>query len=195
MSAPANRRVAKQVNDVLSSDIFCDHLLPFGWLPNPKLKQRAAGKKNDSIPAPVAANPLPVSFVDLDLSKLPDTMLERADVVDHLPKTIKSLDGKKIRICGYMMPTFETTDLESFVLERGVAATGFGRRIPYFFEMISVKLKPDVRCDGCIDYKPLEVIGTLKIEVVAENGKPLGLYWIEDGEIAVTKRQPGPPGD
>lgn len=124
---------------------------------------------------------LRVAYDDLDLLKILNMEPVTADADTYFPKWLTNLDGRRIRIRGYMMPTFESTGLERFVMARDTGLCCFGRN-PKVYDLISVELKPDKPTDY-IHLRPFDVIGTLKIELVAEDNRPIGLYWIEDAEV------------
>lgn len=124
---------------------------------------------------------LRVNYEDLDLLKVLNMDPVTVNAVDYFPEWLKHLDGQRIRIRGFMMPTFESTGLERFVLARDTGLCCFGRN-PKVYDLIAVELKPGKLCDY-IHLRPFDVIGTLRIDMVAEGDKPLGLYWIEDAEV------------
>lgn len=124
---------------------------------------------------------LRVAYDDLDLLKILNMEPVTADAAGYFPKWLTDLDGQRIRIRGYMMPTFESTGLERFVLARDTGLCCFGRN-PKVYDLISVELKPDKPSDY-IHLRPFDVVGTLKIDLVAEDNRPIGLYWIEDAEV------------
>ena len=137
--------------------------------------------RSDNIQTPAAENPLPVSFDELDLCKIPNMTPVPVDAVDHFPQTLKSLDGKRIRIRGFMMPTFEVTGIKTFVLARDLRLTDFGRPVRVD-EMISVE--PRNPCDY-VKMKPFDVVGTFRIEMEIVENEPVGLYRIQDAEVVV----------
>lgn len=124
---------------------------------------------------------LRVAYDDLDLLKILNMEPVTADADTYFPKWLTNLDGQRIRIRGYMMPTFESTGLERFVMARDTGLCCFGRN-PKVYDLISVELKSDKPTDY-IHLRPFDVVGTLKVELVAEDNRPIGLYWIEDAEV------------
>jgi hypothetical protein len=124
---------------------------------------------------------LRVTYDDLDLLKILNMEPVTPDAARYFPRWLRQLDGQRIRIRGFMMPTFESTGLERFVLARDAALCCFGPN-PKVYDLIAVEMKPGTTCDY-IHLRPFDVVGTLKIDLVAEGSKPLGLYWIEDAEI------------
>ncbi len=60
-----------------------------------------------------------VSYDDVDLLKVLNMDPVPVDVADYLPGWLEQLDGKRIRIRGFMMPAFTDTNIHFFVL-RGI---------------------------------------------------------------------------
>ncbi len=125
---------------------------------------------------------LRVSFDDLDLLKVLNMEPVRADAVDQMPLWLKELNGQRIKIRGFMYPTFETEGIERFVLARDNQICCFGRD-PKVYDLVQV----DMRAGKTTNYIPatraFDVVGRLKIEMVSEDEKPFGLYFLEDAEV------------
>jgi hypothetical protein len=125
---------------------------------------------------------LRVSYDDLDLLKVINMEPVTADAVDQMPSWLKSLSGQRIKIRGFMYPTFETEGIERFVLARDNQICCFGRD-PKIYDLVQI----DMRAGKTTNYIPatrsFDVVGRLKIEMVAEGGKPFGLYFLEDAEV------------
>lgn len=125
---------------------------------------------------------LRVSFDDLDLLKVLNLEPVTEIGVGAMPAWLKGLNGQRIRIRGFMYPTFEAEGIERFVLARDNQICCFGRD-PKVYDLVQV----DMRSGKTTNYIPatraFDVIGRFKIDVVAEDGKPYGLYYIEDAEI------------
>jgi hypothetical protein len=132
---------------------------------------------------PEGAGTLRVNYDDLDLLKILNMEPVPPNATDYFPAWLSGLDGQRIRIRGFMIPTFESTGLERFVLARDAGLCCFGAN-PKVYDLISVELKAGKTCNY-IHLRPFDVVGTFKIDLVAEGEKPLGLYWLEDAEIVV----------
>jgi hypothetical protein len=124
---------------------------------------------------------LRVSYDDLDLLKVLNMEPVTSDAVQRMPSWLKGLDGKKIRIRGFMYPTFEPTGIEQFVLARDNQICCFGRD-PKVYDLIAIEMKSG-KTTNYIPNRPFDVAGTFRIEMFEDGGKPLGLYWISDAEI------------
>jgi len=124
---------------------------------------------------------LRVSYDDLDLLKILNMEPVPDDAPKHFPDWLQDLNGKPIRIRGFMYPTFEATGIEQFVLARDNQICCFGRD-PKVYDLIAVQLQPGATTDY-IPNRPFDVVGTFRIEMLAEGGKPLGLYWLEGAKV------------
>ena len=129
-----------------------------------------------------ASKALRVSYDDLDLLKVINMEPVTADAVDQMPAWLKGLSGQRIKIRGFMYPTFESEGIERFVLARDNQICCFGRD-PKIYDLIQI----DMRAGKTTNYIPytrsFDVIGRLKIEMAAADGKPFGLYFLEEAEV------------
>lgn len=125
---------------------------------------------------------LRVSYDDLDLLKVLNLDPVTENAVELMPEWLKGLDGQQIRIRGFMFPTFEAEGLERFVLARDNQICCFGRD-PKVYDLVQV----DMRSGKTTNYIPatraFDVVGRFKIEMVSVDGKPYGLYSIQDAEV------------
>lgn len=125
---------------------------------------------------------LQVNYDDLDLLlvlNMGDPI--PSDVVDMFPDWLKGLDGKRIRIRGFMYPQF-TTRLTGFVLTRDTGVCCFGPN-PKVYYLIAVKLTEGTSVDY-IPGRPFDVEGTFHIQPVDDGeGNWLQLYSISDAKV------------
>lgn len=126
-------------------------------------------------------NAIRVSYDDLDLLKVLNMEPVPEDAVKHFPSWLKALDGQRIRLRGFMYPTFDATGIDQFVLARDNQICCFGRN-PKVYDLVSVQMRDGVTTDY-IQNRPFDVVGTFRIDLLAEGGKPMGLYWLEDSTI------------
>lgn len=124
---------------------------------------------------------LRVSYDDLDLLKILNMEPVPPDAEKYFPDWLRQLDGQRIRIRGFMYPQFESTGIERFVLARDNQICCFGRD-PKVYDLIEVTMAPGRTTDFILG-RPFDVVGIFHIELVAEGGKPLGLYRIEDALV------------
>ena len=83
---------------------------------------------------------LRVSYDDFDLLKVLNMEPVPPDAVEHFPKWLADLDGKPVRVRGFMYPTFQETDIPGFVLARDNQICCFGRN-PKIYDLVEVTLK------------------------------------------------------
>jgi hypothetical protein len=122
-----------------------------------------------------------VSYDDLDLLKVLNMEPVPANAADYFPDWLKGLDGKSIRIRGFMYPTFEATGLTAFTLARDNGICCFVRQ-PKIYDIISVKLASGVTSDY-IEGRPFDVEGILHIEPLADENNLSRLYRIDDAKV------------
>lgn len=144
--------------------------------PAPKL---LVTEKEFSTTAP--DNSLRVSFDDIDLEKIFDIKEVSKDLPQHFPKWLKALDGQRVRMRGFMVPTFQADDLVAFTLARDTSACCFGPnpKVSYLIEVSMQKGKTS----EYIDLKPFDVVGVLH---VGDEVTPGRLYQI-DNAIVIRK--------
>ena len=129
-----------------------------------------------------ASKALRVSYDDLDLLKVLNMEPVTIDAIDHMPAWLKGLNGQRIKIRGYMFPTFETEGIERFVLARDNQICCFGRD-PKVYDLVQIDLKPGKTTRYIPATRAFDVVGRLKLEMVAADDKPFGLYFLEDAEV------------
>lgn len=125
---------------------------------------------------------LRVSFDDLDLLKVLNLEPVTEKGVGLMPDWLKGLNGQRIRLRGFMFPTFEAEGIERFVLARDNQICCFGRD-PKVYDLVQVDLRSGKTTNYIPATRAFDVIGRFKIDMVSDDGKPYGLYYIEDAEI------------
>ena len=124
---------------------------------------------------------LRVSYDDLDLLKILNMEPVPTDAAEYFPEWLNALNGKSIRIRGFMYPTFEATGLTVFTLARDNGICCFVRQ-PKIYDIIAVKLADGVTSDY-IEGRPFDVEGVLRIEPQADEKDLYRLYRIEDARV------------
>lgn len=124
---------------------------------------------------------LRVSYDDLDLLKVLNMEPVTDQCVELMPDWLKQLNGQKVRIRGFMYPTFEATGITEFVLARDNQICCFGRN-PKVYDLIGVKMAAG-KTTHYIPNRPFDVTGTFVIEKASAEGEIFGLYWIRDAVI------------
>lgn len=91
-------------------------------------------------------NALRVSYDDLDLLKVLNMEPVPEDALKHFPSWLKALDGQRVRVRGFMYPTFQATGIDQFVLARDNQICCFGRN-PKVYDLVSVQMRDGVTTD------------------------------------------------
>lgn len=116
-----------------------------------------------------------ISFDDLKFDIQKGEMFERS----MLTPKIEALDGKPIRIRGYILPTFLQTGLTQFVLVRDNMSCCFGPGAA-LYDCVIVEMKPQKSTDFSL--YPVAVEGTFSIkEMLDPDGKTVAVFHL-DGE-------------
>jgi hypothetical protein len=115
-----------------------------------------------------------VSFDDIKLD------LKKGDPYDAslLTPAIKNLDGKAIRIRGYILPGFQQSGIKNFVLVRDNMECCFGPGA-LLHDCVLVELVPPVSTNFTV--RPVSVEGTFSIREYKDpvNGKYLAIYHLD----------------
>lgn len=122
-----------------------------------------------------------VTYDDLDLLKVLNMEPVPADAVSHFPAWLSELDGKPVRIRGFMFPTFSATDLTEFVLARDNGICCFVRK-PKVYDIIGVTLADGEKTDY-IEGRPFDVQGILRIDPAVDQNSLSRLYRIEQAKV------------
>ena len=126
-------------------------------------------------------NAIRVSYDDIDLLKVLNMDPVPADCVKYFPDWLKNLDGKRIRLRGFMYPPFQETDLPFFVLARDNAICCFGRD-PKRYDVIDVTMR-DGETTDYIANRPFDVVGVFHIAPETSQGQLYQLYLIDDAIV------------
>ena len=122
-----------------------------------------------------------VSFDDIDLLKVLNMEPVPENATKMFPDWLSNLNGKRIRIRGYMFPTLSQKGITYFQLVRDNEICCFGRT-PKIYDRISTVLKKGEVTDY-IQGRPFDVIGTLRIDPIYLDGEWLQLYLLEDAVV------------
>ena len=100
-----------------------------------------------------------VSYDDIDLLKIlnMDPVPPNADTM--MPAWLKGLEGKRIRIRGFMYPPFQQTGIHAFGLARDNQICCFGRN-PKIYDLFDVLLRDGVTTDY-LPNRPFDVVGAV----------------------------------
>ncbi|WP_235989918.1 DUF3299 domain-containing protein [Bremerella alba] len=124
------------------------------------------------IPKPQPGKTLDLTFDDIKFDIEPDAPFER----EMLPQGIEDLNGQKIRIGGYMLPSFQQRDIKQFVLVRDNMECCFGPGAA-LYDCILIEM--DGRGTD-FTVRPVVVEGTITIkEYKSADGKHLAIYHMQ----------------
>ena len=123
-----------------------------------------------------AAGPLrDITFDDIKLEMQKGDPFTR----DLLPKRVTSLEQSRVRIRGYILPSFQQRGLTQFVLVRDNQECCFGPGAA-LHDCIVVRMRPGRSADFSI--RPVAVVGTFRVEELrGPDGRHLAIYAL-DGE-------------
>lgn len=122
-----------------------------------------------------------VSYDDISLLKVLNMDPVPTDALNYLPKWMKELDGKRIRIRGFMSPAFKQQGITSFLMGRDNKACCFPGTAKVY-DLFPVKLRDGVTTHF-IDNRPFDVVGVFHIKPWVEDGEWYQIYQITDAVI------------
>jgi len=126
-------------------------------------------------PAARSTGPRDISFDDVKLDMQKEDPFSR----DLLPARVTSLENTRVRIRGYMLPSFQQTGLTQFVLVRDNMECCFGPGAA-LHDCVVVRMVPGRTADFSI--RPVAVAGTFRVEELrGPDGRHLAIYAM-DGE-------------
>lgn len=118
-----------------------------------------------------------ITFDDLKFNIEKDQPFERS----MLTPKIVALDGRKVKIRGYILPSFQQTGLTQFVLVRDNLQCCFGPGAA-LYDCMLVEMEPGRTADFTI--RPVAVEGTLSIrEYKGSSGKYLAIYHLDGQQV------------
>lgn len=118
-----------------------------------------------------------ITFDDL---KLP---LEKGEPFDRgiLPPAVDALQGQRVRIRGYILPSFQQRGITQFVLVRDNMECCFGPGA-LLHDCVVVRMRPGKSADFSI--RPVAVAGSFRIEELkGPDGKHLAVYAIDGDAV------------
>lgn len=152
----------------------------FAAEPGEPSPEDSAARKRDAKTDVKQFNTL-LSYDDLELLKILNMDPVPANAVEHFPDWLKELNGKTVRIRGFMYPTFESSGLKEFTLARDNGICTFVCN-PKIYEVIGVTLDEGVTTDY-ITGRPFYVEGTFHIEPKSDEDGLARLFRISDSRI------------
>jgi hypothetical protein len=125
-----------------------------------------------------------VSYDDIDLLKVLNMDPVPPNVGTLMPGWLKGLEGRRIRIRGFMYPTFQQTGVRAFGLARDNQICCFGGN-PKIYDLFDVMLRDRITTEY-IPNRPIDVVGVFHIRPEADAGKLYHLYEMDDATV-ITK--------
>jgi hypothetical protein len=122
-----------------------------------------------------------VSYDDIDLLKILNMEPVPPNARDYFPDWLNKLDGKPVRIRGFMYPVHFSTGITTFTLARDTDICCFTKN-PKVYDVILVKLDEGESTDY-IDREAFDVEGTFQIDATPDETELPRLYRIENARI------------
>jgi len=136
----------------------------------------AAASAAERLAGSEASAPRDATFDDVKLDLKKDEPFKKSS----LTTKVKELDGKWIKIRGYILPSFQDTGIKQFVLMRDNMECCFGKGAA-LHDCILVEMLDDATTNFTV--RPVTVIGKFTIkEVVDAEGKQLAIYRLDARE-------------
>ena len=155
---------------VLAAAVGCDGPAPGD---RPDAVPRAAERPRTT----ATGGPREITFDDIKLDMEKGAPFTR----DLVPKRVTALDGTRIRVRGYILPSFQQAGLTQFVLVRDNLECCFGPGAA-LHDCIVVRMLPGRTADFSI--RPVAVAGTFRIdELKGPDGRHLAIYALDGEEV------------
>lgn len=122
-----------------------------------------------------------ISYDDIDLLKVLNMEPVPPNAVEYFPEWLSALNGRQIRIRGFMYPKYVSEGIETFTLARDNGICCF-QRMPKIYDVIFVKLEPG-RTTDYIEARPFDVEGTFHIDNEDDGSELPRLYKIDNARI------------
>ncbi|MDB5345491.1 MAG: hypothetical protein JWP89_3868 [Schlesneria sp.] len=122
-----------------------------------------------------------LTFEDFNLLSVLNMDPVTEDAISYMPEWLRSLDGKRVRLRGYMYLTYEP-EVERFALLRDNLECCFGPGAK-IYDNLMVDMKAGTKAKYVNMKESLEVVGRFRIDLKAERGYIYGLYRIEDATV------------
>lgn len=132
--------------------------------------------------------------VDIELDELAVSFSRKEPfTLEKVPQSIRKLTDRRIRIRGYMFPTFEETGIVEFILngETKANVAGFGAGLDYIpiHYLIDVSLREGI--DVEYTSEPFIIEGIFSIEPDFSNGELMILFRIDDATLKPVRPRDG----
>jgi hypothetical protein len=126
---------------------------------------------------PHGAPPLEITFDDIKLDMQKGDPFTR----DLLPRRVTDLERRRVRIRGYILPSFQQTGIEQFVLVRDNQECCFGPGAA-LHDCVVVRMRPGKSTTFSI--RPVAVAGTFRVEELrGPDARHLAIYALDGEEV------------
>ncbi|QDV48300.1 hypothetical protein [Gimesia fumaroli] len=126
-------------------------------------------------------NALLINYDDIDLLKVMNMEPVTPEAPELMPQWLKDLNGKRIRIRGFMYPPFQQTGNEVFQLARDNQICCFGKN-PKIYDLFPVVMRDGVTADYILN-RPFDVVGVFHIDAETIDGELQRIYMIDDAIV------------
>lgn len=127
----------------------------------------------DPATRPLGGTPRETTFDDIKFDMEKGSPFTR----DLLPEKVTGLERQRIRIRGYILPSFQQSGLTQFILVRDNMECCFGPGAA-LYDCIVVRMQPGK--SAAFSIRPVAVAGTFRVdEVRGPDGKHLAIYAME----------------
>ena len=127
---------------------------------------------------------LRLTYDDLNLFKVLNMEPVTSDAVSWMPEWMTSLNGKRVRIRGFMFPSFMAEDLDRFVLLRDNQACCYGPGAKVY-DFIEVHMQSGTTTNYIPLNQAFDVVGRLKIDLQFVDSSIYALYFIEEAAVLI----------
>jgi hypothetical protein len=122
-----------------------------------------------------------LSYDDIDLLRVLNMEPVTGQALTMMPDWLKGLDGKKVRLRGFMYPPYSETDLSEFAFARDNQICCFVKK-PKVYDVFGVHLREGELTDY-IQNRPFDVVGVFHIVPDATEWPLGGMYRIDDARV------------
>lgn len=171
---------AEQQMAVLRAQALGEPLPDFTKVDEPREIKLLIPEKELSVEGP--ENLIRISFDDIDLLKVLNMEPVPPNAVDYFPEWLKSLDGKRVILRGWMFPPGRTEKISKFMFVRDNGICCFQRK-PKVYDKLGVTMR-EGHTTNYIEGRPFDVVATLRLAPdVIEGNELFWLYFLDDAVV------------
>lgn len=122
-----------------------------------------------------------INYDDIDLLKVMNMEPVTPEAPELMPQWLKDLDGKRIRIRGFMYPPYQQTGNEYFQLARDNQICCFGKN-PKIYDLFPVVMRDGETTDYILN-RPFDVVGVFHIKAETLDDELHRIYMIDDAIV------------